>query len=110
MRGIQEPKSVLSNENYPLPSLEKVLKIMNGLKMMSFLDGYSSYNQVMVQEENKMKTTFTTKWGTFAYRCMPFGLLNARATFQMAMEEAFKVLVNKCIIIYMANLIVFSKN
>ena len=97
-------------ENYPLPLLDKVLQIVNGLKMMSFLDGYSSYNQVMVQEEDRMKTTFTTKWGTFAYRCMPFGLLNVGATFQRAMDEAFKGLVNKCIIIYMDDLMIFSKN
>ena len=50
--------------------------------MMSFLDGYSSYNQVMVQEEDRMKTTFTTKWGTFTYRHMPFGLVNMGATFR----------------------------
>ena len=78
--------------------------------MMSFLDGYLGYNQVMVQEEDRMKTAFTTKWGTFAYRRMPFGLLNAGATFQRAMDEAFKGLVNKRIIIYMDDLTMFSKN
>ena len=44
--------------------------------MMSFLDGYLGYNQVMVNEEDRLKTTFTTKWGTFAYKRMPFGLIN----------------------------------
>ena len=57
-----------------------------------------------------MKIAFTTKWGTFAYRHMPFRLLNAGATFQRAMDEAFIGLVNKCIIIYMDDLTVFSKN
>ena len=44
----------------------------------------------MVDKEDRLKTTFTTKWGTFAYRRMPFGLINAGATFQRAMDEAFK--------------------
>ena len=97
-------------DNYPLPSLDKVLKIVNGLKMMSFLDGNFGYNQVMIQEEDRMTTTFTAKWGTFAYMGMPFGLLSMGVTFQRAMDEAFKGLVNKCIIIYMDDLTVFSKN
>ena len=68
-------------DNYPLPSLDEVLQIVNGSKMISFLDGYSGYNQIMVDEEDRLKTTFTTKWGTFAYRRMPFGLINVGTTF-----------------------------
>ena len=69
-------------DKYPLPSLDEVLQIVNVSKMMYFLDGYSGYNQIMVDEEDRLKKTFTTKWGTFAYRRMPFGLINAGATFQ----------------------------
>lgn len=68
---------------------------------MYFIDRYSRYNQVMVDTKDRLKTTFTTKWGTFAYRRMPFGLINAGATFQRAMDEAFKRLINKYIVIYM---------
>ena len=49
--------------------------------MMSFLERFLGYNQVMVDEEDWLKTTFTTKWGTFVYRRMPFGQINAGATF-----------------------------
>ena len=97
-------------DNYPLTSLDEVLQIMNGSKMMSFLDGYSGYNQVMVDEEDRLKTSFTTKWGTFSYRRMPFRLINAGATFQRAMDEAFKELINRCIVIYMDDLTIFSKD
>ena len=41
---------------------------------------------------------------------MPFGLINARATFQQEMDEAFKGLINKCIVIYMDDLTIFSKD
>src|SRR5271156_3635731 len=78
--------------------------------MMSFLDGYSGYNQVMVKYEDREKIAFTTKWGTFSYRRMPFGLINAGATFQKAMDIAFEGLVNRCIIIYMDDLTVFSRD
>ena len=64
----------------------------------------------MVDEKDKLKMTFTTKWGTFSYRRMPFGLINVEATFQRAMDEAFKGLINKCVFIYMDDLTIFSKD
>ena len=97
-------------DNYPLPSLDEVLKIVYGSNMMSFLDGYLRYNQLMFDEENRLKTTFMTKWGTFSYKRMPFGLINVGAIFQQAMDEAFKGLIKKCIVIYMDYLMVFSKD
>lgn len=96
-------------DNYPLPSLDEVLQMVNGSQMMPFLDGYPGYNQVMLEYEERLKTTFTTKWGVFAYRQMPFGLINAGATFQHATDIAFQDLVGKCIIIYMDDLTMFSK-
>src|SRR5882757_2435829 len=77
--------------------------------MMSMLDGFSGYNQVVIREEDRHKTTFTTPWGTFEYLRMPFGLLNAGATFQRAMDYAFKELISKFIEIYQDDLTLFSK-
>eukprot|EP00253_Pinus_taeda_P034561 PITA_34561 len=56
---------------------------------MSLLDSYSGYNQILVHEDDRDKTTFTTPWGTFHYAKMPFGLKNAGDTFQRAMDVAF---------------------
>lgn len=69
-------------DNYLLPSLDEVLQIVNGSQMMSFLDGYSGYNQVLVNYEDRMKIAFMTKWGMYAYRRMPFSLINIGVTFQ----------------------------
>lgn len=77
---------------------------------MSFLDGYSGYNRVMVDEGDRLKIDFTTKWGTFSYKRMPFVLINTGAMFQRAMDEAFKGLINKCIAIYMDDLTIFSQD
>ena len=74
------------------------------------LDGFSGYNQVRVKEEDRHKTTFTTPWGTFEYIRMPFGLSNAGATFQRAMDYAFRGLIGKFIEIYQDDLTVFSKD
>jgi len=76
---------------------------------MSFLDGFSGYNQVTVKEEDRLKTAFTTPWGTYMYLMMPFGLLNAGSTFQRAMDFAFRDLIRKIMEIYQDDLIVASK-
>ena len=69
--------------------MEQTLQQVSSFEMFSLLDGFSSYNQVLVTPEDKLKTTFKTKWGTDAYKKMPFGMINAGATFQHAMDIAF---------------------
>jgi len=65
---------------------------------------------VLVKEEDQFKTAFTTKWDTMAYRRMPFGLSNASSTFQRAMDMAFKDLLYKLVLVYLDDIMVFSKN
>ena len=47
--------------------------------LMSFMDGFSGYNQIKMASKDMTKTTFTTKWGSYCYTVMPFGLKNAGA-------------------------------
>ena len=75
--------------NYPLPKMDHILQRVVGSKIISLLDGFSGYNQVMVHPDDQHNTTFTTPWGTFMYVKIPFGLMNAGATFQRAMDIAF---------------------
>jgi hypothetical protein len=84
-------------DHFPLPNMEMILQQVAGSQMMSLLDGFSSYNQIKVKREDKYKTTFITHWGTFDYERMPFGLSNAGATFQRAMQIAFDDLIDKII-------------
>jgi hypothetical protein len=72
---------------------------MSGSEIFSLLDSFSGYNQVLVSEEDHLKTTFQTKWGTFTYKHIPFGLINAGETFQRAMNIEFWGLINKCIVV-----------
>lgn len=53
------------------------------------MDRFSGYNQISIRPEDQHKTTFICPWGTFAYKKMPFGLKNVRATFQQVMSYAF---------------------
>lgn len=67
--------------NYPLPNMESLLQEVTILELMSMLDGFLGYNQVIMAEEDKYKNAFTTMWGTYTLNKMPFGLKNSRATF-----------------------------
>ena len=89
--------------------METLLQRVTGSGMMSMLDGFSGYNQVLVNKEDQHKTTFTTPWGTYKFLRMPFGLLNAGATIQRVMDFSFKELIGKVIEIYQDDLTVFSK-
>lgn len=96
-------------DRHPLPSMEQILQYVSSSERFSLLDGYSGYNQILVKESDQFKTTFTTKWGTMAYRRMPFGLSNARATFQKAMDMAFKNLMYKFFLVYLDDVTIYSK-
>ena len=96
-------------DNYPVPLMEQILQIVSGSELFSLLDVFSDYNQVLVAEEDRLKTTFRTRWGTFAYRRMPFGLINAGATFQRAMDIAFRGLIGRSAVVYLDDITIFSK-
>jgi hypothetical protein len=97
-------------DNYLVPRMEQLLQTMSSSEIFSLLDGFLGYNQVLVLEDDRLKTTFRTKWGTFSYKCMPFGLINARETFQRAMDIDFRGLIYKCVVVYLDDVTVYSKN
>lgn len=76
--------------------------------MFSLLDGFSSYNQVLVTKDDHLKNTFHTKWGTYAYHGMIFGLINMGDTFQRAINIAFKGLIGKSVVVYLENVTIYS--
>ena len=74
------------------------------------VDGFSGYNQIAMHPDDKEKIAFTTPWGTFMYDKMPFGLMNAGATFQRAMDIAFVGEKDKFVVIYLDDITVFSQS
>ena len=89
--------------------MDHIWQRMVGSHRIFLLDGYSGYNQIAVCEEDNEKTTFTTPWGTFMYDKMPFGIMNAGATFQRAMDIDFVGEKNKFMVIHIDDITIFSK-
>nr|CAN67862.1 hypothetical protein VITISV_016611 [Vitis vinifera] len=93
-------------DHFPLPFLDQVLERVAGHDYYCFLDGYSGYFQIAIALEDQEKTTFTCPFGTYAYKCMPFGLCNASATFQRCMLSIFSDMVERIMEVFMDDLIV----
>jgi ribonuclease HI len=68
-------------DNYLVPPMEQILQQVSNFERLSLLYGFSGYNQVLMSPPDQLKTTFRTPWGTYAYRKIPFGIINAGATF-----------------------------
>ena len=90
--------------------MDHILQKAIGSHRLSMLDGFSGSNQVLVHQEDQEKPTFTTPWGTFMYAKMPFGLMNAGATFQISMDIAFSEENDKFVVIYLDDITVYSRS
>ena len=97
-------------DNYPLPKIEKILQKVVGAQRISMVDGFSRYNQISMHPDDKEKISFTTPWGTFMNRKMPFGLMNAGANFQRAMDIAIVGEKDKFVVIYLDDITIFSQS
>ncbi len=89
--------------------MEHLLQKVSRARVMSFLDGFSCYNQIDVHPGDQENTAFTTPWGNFMYSKMPFGLMNAGATFQRAIDIAFVGEKDKYVLIYLDDITIFSR-
>ena len=72
---------------FGLPRIDQVVDFTAGCEILCFLDAYSGYHQVSLNESDCIKTSFITPFGAFCYITMPFGLKNAGATYQRAMQR-----------------------
>ncbi|XP_061957345.1 uncharacterized protein LOC133678848, partial [Populus nigra] len=95
-------------DHFPLPFMDQMLERLAGKSFYCFLDGYSGYNQIVINPEDQEKTTFTCPFGTYAYRRMPFGLCNAPATFQRCMMSIFSDYVERIIKVFMDDFTVYG--
>ncbi|QRV82130.1 Retrotransposable element Tf2 protein [Ceratobasidium sp. AG-Ba] len=95
---------------YPLPRSNDLIEKLRGAKIFSKFDLKWGYNLVRIKEGDEWKTAFKTRYGLFEYLVMPFGLTNAPATFQHFMNDIFRDILDVYVIIYLDDILVFSKN
>ena len=72
---------VCPKDSYPLPRIDTLVDLTARHQLLSFMDAFSSYNQIKMEEANQEKTSFVTNQGLFCYKVMPFVLKNVGATY-----------------------------
>ena len=102
--------SITRKDLYPLPRIDDILDSLGKSKIFSTLDLRSGYWQLPVVEKDKEKTAFISKHGLFEFNVMPFGLCNAPATFQRAMDQTLKSLIGNCVYVYLDDVIIYSNS
>jgi len=90
--------------------MEQLIQVATRLELISLLDGFLGYNQILVSEGDQNKRNLTIIWGTFSYKRMFFNLINIGSTFQRVMEFVLMELIWNTIFVYLDDLILFYKN
>ncbi|XP_077244859.1 uncharacterized protein LOC143884896 isoform X2 [Tasmannia lanceolata] len=96
-------------DDFPLPHIDILVDNTAGHELLSFMDGFSGYNQIKMAPEDMAKTSFITQWGTYCYRVMPFGLKNAGATYQRAATALLHDMIHREVEVYVDDMIVKAK-
>lgn len=96
-------------DSFPLPRIDQLVDATAGHVLLSFMDAYSGYNQILMYEPDQEHTSFITDRGLYCYIRMPFGLINVGATYQRLVNKMFKKQIGKTMEVYMDDMLVKSK-
>ena len=101
--------STCPKDSFPLPRIDQLVNSTTGHKLLTFIDAFSSYNQIKMLEEDQEKTAFITSQGLYCYKIMPFGLKNAGATYQKLVNRMFNRQIERNMEVYVNDMLVKSK-
>ena len=95
-------------DSYPLPRVDVLVDSTTQHQLLSFMNAFSSYNQIQIDEVDQEKTLFVTSQGLFCYKMMLFGLKNAGATYQRLMNKMFANQIERNVQVYVDDMLVKS--
>ena len=95
---------------YPIPRIEDIFSYLSAARVFTTLDLTKGYYQVAMDPLSRQYTAFSCEFGFYEYTVMPMGLTNACATFQRLMDTALSGLNGKICLVYLDDIIIFSKN
>ncbi|GBG59930.1 hypothetical protein CBR_g66736 [Chara braunii] len=93
----------------PLPLIDDLVERLCGAKYFSKLDLKSGYHQLSIRPNDCYKSAFKTRYGHFEWVVRPFGLTNAPATFHAAMTNEFRAMLDRFVLVYLDDILVYSR-
>jgi hypothetical protein len=102
--------AVTIKNKYPLPRIDVLFDQLVGAKVFSKIDLCFGYHQIKIRENDIPKTAFSTKYGLYEYLVMSFGLTNALAYFMYLMNSVFMLELDKFVVVFIDDILVYSKN
>ena len=97
-------------DRYPIPFFRETLAKLNKATIFSKFDVIHAFHRIRMKAGSEWLTAFSTRQGTYQYKVMPFGLCNAPATFQRAINSALFDLLDDCCTAYLDDILVYSEN
>lgn len=101
---------ITKKDHYPLLLISDLLDAPQKAQIYTKIDLRHAYHLVRIAEGDEWKTAFRTRYGSFEWKVMPFGLTNAPAAFQCFMNDIFGDLLDKCLVVYLDDLLIYSDN
>ena len=105
------PVNLVTIKNkYPLPRINDLYDQLAGSSVFSKMDLRLGYHQIKIRNGDIPKTAFVTRYGQYEYTVMSFGLTNAPATFSRLMNSIFMEYLDKFVVVYLDDILIYSKN
>ena len=101
---------VTVKNKYPLLRIDDLFDQMRGAKVFSKIDLRSGYHKVRIEDEDIHKIDFRTRYVNYEFVVVPFGLTNAPATFMCLMNNDFSRYLDKFVLVFLDDILVYSKN